>query len=355
MREGLNMIRCLADASPIVYGFSRQRDKILWMDRVYTSTVFGALDRFENPIANLMATAKRAATMQSDPFTTMIVPSGLMELQRYAKAENVFYYLSGQAKDRMEPVKFGLDGGLHDPATNLNIFVHYPKVDYAAGTAYGKAQSSGLSEDVRIKVFYPPKTGDEAGNAYFMDAVTGEAKSTGVKGTYVEYKCLMSSAILAAGGSKTGELLMAYPQTSVNTIATAPEMMKLQLRVYLGACLYNPQNVMIIPHCHFEGIQYANGTYDNSSTPVAEGTEPPTSFPVIDDKDQVPENEDDFDNDDRARTACITYQGATWNDKHFKEQNTKNNGHFGNLDCPAGYNKLHGHNVLESGLSHRMD
>ena len=236
MREGLNMIRCLADASPIVQQMATEPEKVRWMDRVYTTTVFGALDRFDNPIANLLSAAKRAATMQSDPFTTMIVPSGLMELQRYAKAENVYYYLSGQSKDRMEPVKFGLDGGLHDPATNLNIFVHYPKVDYSSGTAYGKATNGNLFETVTIKVFYP-KDGTAA-KTYYMDAKTGEAKEvTANKGTLVTYKCLMSSAILAASGSKTGELLMAYPQTSVNTIATSPEMMKLQLRVYLGACL----------------------------------------------------------------------------------------------------------------------
>ena len=218
MREGLNMIRCLADASPIVQAFSNPADKVKWMDRVYATTVFGALDRFDNPIANLLAAAKRAATMQSDPFTTMIVPSGLMELQRYAKAENVYYYLSGQAKNAMEPVKFGLDGGLHDPATNLNIFVHYPKVDYTAGTAYGKSTKGGLLEEVKIRVHYPKST-ENGVTTYFMNAHTGEIEVVDGPKKVVEYTCLMSSAILAAAGSKTGELLMAYPQTSVNTYA----------------------------------------------------------------------------------------------------------------------------------------
>lgn len=331
------MIKCLADASPIVQSMSQQSDKIKWMDRVYTSTVFGALDRFENPIANLMAAAKRAAVMQSDPFTTMIVPSGLMDLQRYAKAENVFYYLSGQAKDRMEPVRFGLDGGLHDPATNLNIFVHYPKADYQSGTAYGKAVKNYLTEEVEIKVLYPK--GDGADPTYFMDASTGEARVIeGATGQLVTYKCLMSSAILAAGGSKTGELLMAYPQTSVNTIATAPEMMKMQLRVYLGACLYNPQNVMIIPHCHFEGIQMVKNEGFGEELP---------DLPHVD-RDAAADEDADFDDNNTSRTACMWYQGATWSDKSLKTQLTKNNGHFGTLDCPDGYNKLHGHNVFES-------
>jgi len=345
------MVRCLADASPIVQQMATPADKVKWMDRVYTTTVFGALDRFDNPIANLLSAAKRAATMQSDPFTTMIVPSGLMELQRYAKAENVYYYLSGQAKDKMEPVKFGLDGGLHDPATNLNIFVHYPRVDYSSGTAYGKASNGGLFEKVTIKVFYPK---DDAKPTFYMNAATGEATAVGgAIGDLVEYECLMSSAILAAGGSRTGELLMAYPQTSVNTIATSPEMMKLQLRVYLGACLYNPQNVMIIPHCKFEGVIYKETTNiadaaqfntvfkvknfgTATATPTKDGP-----FPFTIKRAAGPPDEDI---DNGFRSGALVYRGATYTEKTLKDDKliTPNNGHFGSLDAPAGYSKLHG-------------
>ena len=302
MREGLNMVRCLADASPIVNKMSDDEDKVKWMDRVYATTVFGALDRFDNAIANLMAMAKRAATMQSDPFDTMIVPSGLMELQRYAKADNVYYYLSGQSKPDMTPVKFGLDGGLHDPATNLNIFVHYPKADYSQGTAYGKASHDYLTETVTIAVHYPK---NDSGKTFFMDASTGSpVEVTGAEGAFVKYRCTMSSAILAASGSKTGELLMAYPQTSVNTIATSPEMMKLQLRVYLGACLYNPQNVMIIPHCHFEGVEEVTteqltGTKFGNLIRSAKTDAYPWKIQGIDPNDN--------DNDEPAR-----YRGATY-------------------------------------------
>jgi hypothetical protein len=349
LREGLNMVRCLADASPIVQQMASPADKVKWMDRVYTTTVFGALDRFDNPIANLLSAAKRAATMQSDPFTTMIVPSGLMELQRYAKAENVYYYLSGQAKDKMEPVKFGLDGGLHDPATNLNIFVHYPRVDYSSGTAYGKASNGDLFEKVKIKVFYPLDTKDKT---FYMNAATGEAtKVEGTDGDLVEYECLMSSAILAAGGSRTGELLMAYPQTSVNTIATSPEMMKLQLRVYLGACLYNPQNVMVVPHCKFEGVIIKKKTkigagVDDDKTfgdMFAASSTKDGPFPFTIKRAPTATKDDDLD-DKGFRSGALVYRGATYNKKTLKDDTliSPNNGHFGSLDCPAGYSKLHG-------------
>ena len=63
----------------------------------------------------------------------------------------------------------------------------------------------------------------------------------------------MSSAILAAGGSDTGELLVGYPMTGVSTNART-ESMTVALRVYLGAVLKRPENVIVIPHVAFEGI-----------------------------------------------------------------------------------------------------
>ena len=135
---------------------------------------------------------------------------------------------------------------------------------------------------------------------------------------------------------------MAYPQTSVNTIATSPEMMKLQLRVYLGACLYNPQNVMIVPHCHFEGIvmkdieQLEDGKHKDYFEGKKTDAYPWTLLGV-----------------DPGRTGndkpVLAYRGATYSNINLQPDKliSPNNGHFGNLDCPAGYPKLQGHQVME--------
>lgn len=49
----------------------------------------------------------------------------------------------------------------------------------------------------------------------------------------------MSAILCTQPGS--GELLMAYPQTGVSTSQTL-ETMRMQLRVYLGAAVYNPDH-----------------------------------------------------------------------------------------------------------------
>jgi hypothetical protein len=80
---------------------------------------------------------------------------------------------------------------------------------------------------------------------------TGDNRKRGMRFRKLVLK--MSSAILAAGGSDTGELLVGYPMTGVSTNART-ESMTIALRVYLGAVLKRPENVVVIPHVAFEGI-----------------------------------------------------------------------------------------------------
>lgn len=46
---------------------------------------------------------------------------------------------------------------------------------------------------------------------------------------------------------------MAYPSTSIGDAATV-EAMKMQLRVYLGAAVYDSNKILILPDVHCEGI-----------------------------------------------------------------------------------------------------
>lgn len=48
-------------------------------------------------------------------------------------------------------------------------------------------------------------------------------------------KAVMSSAIVAAPGPDTGEMLVAYPQSTAHSVEVAPEQMTMQMRAYLGA------------------------------------------------------------------------------------------------------------------------
>ena len=57
----------------------------------------------------------------------------------------------------------------------------------------------------------------------------------------------MGARILVSNpGAETGELLMAFPHTGVST-NQATEAMKVQLRCYLGAAIYKPNNVLVLP------------------------------------------------------------------------------------------------------------
>jgi hypothetical protein len=175
---------------------------------------------------------------------------------------------------------------------------------------------------------------------------------------------------------------MAYPQTSVNTIATAPEMMKMQLRVYLGAYLKNPANVMVLPDVHFEGIiegggVNADGNFwhffgkneesENASASLnsrsldftAMGTEASKAAGDLatSDKNPLASTDGRIDTIDDTRrlltdpktAPLVLYQGAVFGDAVGHELLEPNEGHLGALDCPAGMNKVFGLNVFTPG------
>ena len=62
----------------------------------------------------------------------------------------------------------------------------------------------------------------------------------------------MSSALIGVPGNETGELLVGYPMTNVSTNQRT-ESLTVGLRVYLGAVLKQPENVIVIPDVAFDG------------------------------------------------------------------------------------------------------
>lgn len=244
MREGTDLIRALAEASPLDFN-SSDKEKAEYMEQVYAKSIFGCMEKHSQPIANLLAAAKKAGTMAAGEFDTMIVPSGLQELLQWTRAENVYYYLNGSATSNKEKIQFGLDGGRVDPSSGLRVFTTYPKVDYSQGTAYQSATKSHIMNERTVGVAHY-FTGDKP-EIYVVDYKTGgmkridypeaktatewEALTLDKRKVYIrQVKVLMSSAILAKSGSDTGEMLMAYPNTAFTNDNTSPEVFKLQLR-----------------------------------------------------------------------------------------------------------------------------
>lgn len=188
---------------------------------------------------------------------------------------------------------------------------------------------------------------------------------------------MMSSAILCTKpGKETGELLMAYPSTGVST-SQSTEMMKMQLRVYLGCAIYEPENLLVIPDVQFEGVvagqgcnlwqdgpfdpasndlilafknkgtdlnnlleddtfmatagQYFYGGYDLDRDGDHDETEEPSEF----------EENKGFVTEDGVPLSCYlgtteTYHSGQWH------RTTDNAGHLGELDCPRGCDRLDG-------------
>ena len=61
-------------------------------------------------------------------------------------------------------------------------------------------------------------------------------------------------AIIATPGDETGNLLMQYPRSTVSADAST-ESGRMQLRVYMGAVLKRPENVMVMRNVAFNGIR----------------------------------------------------------------------------------------------------
>jgi len=76
---------------------------------------------------------------------------------------------------------------------------------------------------------------------------------------------VMSSGVLVANpGSETGELLIGYPFSAVST-SQSTEQMTIKLRCYLGAGIYRPENVLILPHIAFEGLDAKDAAVTDES------------------------------------------------------------------------------------------
>lgn len=145
-----------------------------------------------------------------------------------------------------KPITMDLGTGHTDPATNITMLTHIPLPTFEYGSANPRVGMGCLTERVTVLTYCIAKTGDQI--------VSAETKALGTVLANWNAKVIvrktiltMSSAILAAPGADTGELLVGMPHTGVSTSQT-DETMKMQLRVYLGAVLKRPESAIILPH-----------------------------------------------------------------------------------------------------------
>lgn len=163
--------------------------------------------------------------------------------------------------------------------------------------------ADGYTYDIPTGLVLADAIADKDGN---LD-ITKERISAVARCTEV----ITSSAILAAPGSATGELLVGFPFTSVST-SQADERMRIQLRCYLGAALYQPDNVIVLHDVYIEGVKKSEYVVLTRSGRL----EAASKFS----SKQIPHG---------AATTSM-------------DQITTNTGEFGRFDDPEQYGGLHG-------------
>lgn len=217
------------------------------VNAIYRQQLFGCMAKSKFAFQNILVAAKKAnlytPSSGTDNYSVMIVPNGMMDMDRYTKTENLTYNVSGVSHPSMPKITMPLENVYVDGRTNLRILQRPQPMDTT--TRQAKA-NGGLLRDVTIRCWIGN------GNVEVPDLVNQTWRSNnGHNAREITFK--MSSAILCTDPGKCGELLMAFPMSAVSTSSTT-ETMRMQLRVYLGACLYDPEKVLIIPDIQFEGV-----------------------------------------------------------------------------------------------------
>ena len=176
---------------------------------------------------------RHAATATATPPNAMIIPASI-DINGFSRSKDAVFNVTGIAGNGT-PTNFPLANVFIDPMTNLQIGVHYPLMDYSQSSRNPRAlANSGLSETVYIKI-----------NTDF-------------------FKAVMASAIIGSQGA--GELMIAYPQSTAHTVEVAPEVMRMQMRAYLGAAVLQQENVIRVPYVFCEHIKELNSTTTPTDT-----------------------------------------------------------------------------------------
>ncbi len=368
MREGTNIVDAIMRSNP---AFSPSDDTatntqfVTHAHKIYTRQIFGAINKYRFPVTNLLSAARYASaySVGTQKGSVMILPHGIPDLLRYARRESMEYSISGvKSGEKDKKLTMQLDDVYVDTASDVKILIHHPTPTYNHGAAFPTVenQSGGLTDTTYVISYY-----SKAG--YGVRVMDGTAHQVAVP-AYRICKVVASSAILAAPGAGTGELLIGYPFTSVST-SQADERMRVQLRCYLGSVLYQPDNVLIMPNCHIDGIvaeewldaatfkifinhikphsNAAKGNFNKespaaSTIPKVQQLDPTDGTVGTDTSDLLVEmtNMDwQFMPEEYYQNSC---KGSLYSDEGLKMLTHANNAEFGRLDHPELYMGLHG-------------
>ena len=281
MEEGTSLVAALQRSSA-VSGSKGPRERVLEADRIYSGAIFGCLSKHDFGLPNLMAVLAKAqiytpnSRNRSAPGLLM-VPPGCLDLTKLTQASHMNYSISGLRATETGKVELPLSNVYTEPSTGIRVVTHYPVVDNSLGAANPQVKQNQLQRTVQIAQYYEMEKKEDANEwtTYITDFDKRKIQKIEVKADaqsgnewFVMRPSMalaMDSAIIVnSPGEQTGSLLYAYPSTGVSTSQTQ-EMMRVQLRVYLGAMLAQPENVTILNDIKFSGIVGGAGTKLNET------------------------------------------------------------------------------------------
>ena len=317
MTEGTSLVSALVASNSSLH--QSAADAATHAERIRVSSVFGAMQRFNYPVHNLLSAVKQCSAycVSASDSLTMIVPHGTPELHTYTKAENMVSYIHGVKHG--DPLTAKVTGGQKDVGNGVTVFCHVPPAMNTYGAARPNASASLLENEVTVAMFC--RNGRRYIDHKSRKLVTASADCVRV------YKLSMLSGIVAAteGANSIGEIMLGYPSTSLGSDIST-ETGRMRLRVYIGAALFRPENVVVLEDISFNGII--------DSTVITK------NLPAVGDKlgnaSPWPEGND-----------CIVYQGTEYDDKQLvaTEMNT---GHLGCVDTIECQDRIFGTHVYSS-------
>lgn len=186
--------------------------------------------------------------------------AGMLDIAHYTRPDSMKYSISGFKQSDNSSLSLDMPGVFLEPQLGVKILVSKRMPSYANGTAFPEVHGEGYLNEEAFWASYhyiPGNTNEyeygivdyDTGNIFRTTApmipnpYAGQAgQPPNINGPVVVVrviKAMMGSAILCADpGANTGEMLFAYPSTSLSSDKEI-ETLKCQLRVYMGTSCMN--------------------------------------------------------------------------------------------------------------------